>query len=116
MALVLATAPAAAVGSVASVVAVVLAVWPLCACRAAIRLCMKADMACEGSCVEEVAPEEALALALAPLLDAPALLPTPSWLRAWKMEPNKPLLDEGAPVWPVLVVPLAPVLLVDWLS
>lgn len=110
MAVVLATAP---VAEVASVAAVVLAAWPLCACNAAIRLCMKADIACEGSCVP---PVEALAVVLAPLLVALVLLPTPSWLSAWKMEPNSPLLDEALLVGLALVVPLTAVLLVDWLS
>ena len=41
---------------------------------------MKAAMACDGSCVEDVLPEEALALVL--LLDALVLSPTPSWLSA----------------------------------
>lgn len=111
----LAAAPETAVASVDA--AVVLAAWPFCACSAAIRLCMKADMACWGSWVEDVPPVEALALVLVPLLDALVLSPTPSWLSAWKMEPNRVLLDEVLPVW--LVVLLAAVLLVDglaWLS
>lgn len=115
-AVVLATAPVAAAASV--VAAVVLAVWAFCACSAAIRLCIKADMAWAGSWVDEVPPEEALApalvLVLVPLLDALALPPTPSWLSAWKIEPNKPLLDEAPLVW--LVLPLAEVVPVDWLS
>jgi hypothetical protein len=74
---------------------------------------MKADIACEGSCVEDVPPVEALALVLVPLLAALVLPPMPSWLNAWKMEPNRPLLDEALPAGLVLVVLPAAVLLVD---
>lgn len=86
---VVAAVPATALLAEALAVAsevVVLAGWPFCACRAAIRVCIKADMACAGFCVEDVLlvdvlPEDALvaaALVAEALPDKPITSPTPS--------------------------------------
>ena len=82
---------------------------------------MNADMACAGFCVEDVLPEDVevvAALVAVLLLDEPSALPTPSADSAWKIEPNRPLLDDVLPfVWLVLVPPLAWLVeVVDWVN
>lgn len=85
-------------------------------------------MACAGFCVEDVLPEDVLvltalvvaALVAVPLLNTSATPPTPSADNAWKIEPNRPLLDDVLPfVWLVLVLVLVlPLvwLVVDWVN
>jgi hypothetical protein len=99
LAVVLATAPVAA--ALSADVAVVTD-WLFCACSAAIKLCIKADIACEGSCVDDVPLDAVLvaepAAALVPLVDE--LVPSlpMSWVSVCKIEPNNPLPADDEPL------------------
>lgn len=111
------TAPVAVVPVTLSGVAE-LAACAFCACSAAIRLCMKADIACNGSCVEEalldVLPAVVAPALVAALVALGALTP-PNWDSAWKIAPNRPLPDALLPLAEVVLL-AAPVWLVvlDW--